>query len=98
MSKFFYFSFKFIIENKITRVKMANMPVEQHLELEFDNEGNYIQPAKWCIGSVYYNLPLRADTIDINLKCFTYVDGIEVFGEYLLSELNLLINKTKYSK
>lgn len=92
MSKNFYFSFKFIMENKITKVKMANMPVEQHLELEFDDNGSYIPPAKWIIGNVYYNLPLRSDTIPSDEEVFAFVD-LNTFGDYLLSELNYCINK-----
>ena len=64
MSKIFYFSFKFIIENKISKVRIVSMPVaEQYLELEFNDEGEYVPPAKWVIGDIFYNLPLRTDTI-----------------------------------
>lgn len=91
------FSLKFAIENKIQVIKLISMPIEQHLELNFEN-GIYKPPCKWVINDIYYFLPLREDTIDINLKCFTYIDRIETFGEYLLSELNLLINKSKRSK
>lgn len=90
------FSLKFILQNKITKVKMINMPVGHYLELEYDNKGNYIPPAKWVIRDIYYNLPLRPDTIATDLECFSLFD--ETFGDYLLSEVYYMINKLKPSK
>ena len=91
------FSFKFVIENKIQILKLASMPSAHHLELNFE-EGIYKSPSILCINEVYYNLPLTEDTVPPDLKCFTYADGVETFGDYLLSELYLTINKVKYSK
>lgn len=92
------FSLKFALDNKIQILKLASMPVEQHLELEFDKNGIYQPPAKWVIGDIYYHLQLRSDTIDPDLDCFTYADNEEIFGDYLISELNISINKVKHLK
>lgn len=88
------FSLEFAIDNRIQVIKLDSMPAEQHLELDFEN-GIYKPPCRWMINDICYFLPLREDTIDINLKCFTYVDGIESFGDYLVSELNFAITKIK---
>lgn len=91
------FSLKFALDNKIQILKLASMPIEQYLELNFDN-GIYKPPCTWIINNIEYFLPLREDTIDPDLRCFTFANGIETFGDYLLSELNFAINKVKYLK
>lgn len=89
------FSFRYVCENKISKVRMATMPGEQHLELEFDNAGEYVSPAKWVIGEIYYNLPLRSDTINPDLECFAYADNEETFGDYVYNELMDKIREVK---
>lgn len=89
------FSLKFALDNKIQILKLASMPVEQHLELEFDKNGIYQPPAKWVIGEIYYNLQLRSDTIDPDLDCFTYADNEEFFGDYIYNELVDKIREVK---
>ena len=91
------FSLQFAIENKVQILKLASMPVKQYLELNFEN-GEYKPPCNWVINDIYYFLPLKEDTINPDLKCFSFVDDIESFGDYLISELKLAINKIKHSK
>lgn len=45
--------------------------------------------------TIYYNLLLSEDTIDLELECFTYADNEKSLGDYLLSELYLAITNTK---
>lgn len=89
------FSLRYICENNISKVKLVNdMPVG-YLLLNFDDNGTYMPPCEWVIGDIYYNLPLREDTIDQNLVCFTYVDNEETFGDYLYNELMDKIREVK---
>jgi hypothetical protein len=88
------FSFRYICQNKISKVRLiGDMPVEQHLELKFDDSGEYIPPCEWVIGTIFYNLPLRSDTIDAELECFNFIE--ETFGDYLYSELMDKIKEVK---
>lgn len=91
------FSLKFALDNKIQILKLASMPVEQYLELNFD-KGIYKPPCTWIINNIEYFLQLTEDTLDPDLNCFTFVDGIESFGDYLITELDFAINKVKHLK
>lgn len=92
------FSFRHVCENKISKVRMLDMPVGQYFELDFDRNGIYQTPCRLIIGDIYYNTPLRFDTIDPDLECFTYADNEEFFGDYLYLELIEFIKNLKNIK
>lgn len=89
------FSFRYVCENKISKVRMVDMPVGQYFELDFDRNGIYQSPCRLIIGDIYYNTPLRFDTIDPDLDCFTYTDNEETFGDYIYNELMDKIKEVK---
>lgn len=91
------FSLKFVLDNKIQIIKLTSMEQKHHLELNFE-DGIYKPPSILFINDVYYFLPISEEVLHPDLRCFTYDEGIESFGDYLLSELNISINKVKHSK